>query len=184
MYGFAGGDPVNFSDPFGLCPPIETCTEAERMAILVGVGNRVAPLTKLEPAMLAIASLPTLGMGEGAIVGLGLRTARGGSALLEAAGAADRAFLTSERLGHIVARHGFGSAAANAGKFAEGADIPGLIGQALKSDATLIKPGAGGRFVFEHTFGEAIGLNSGGAVTSTIRIVLDKAGKVITAFPR
>src|SRR5206468_7456463 len=21
LYGFAGGDPVNFSDPFGLCPP-------------------------------------------------------------------------------------------------------------------------------------------------------------------
>lgn len=27
LYGFAGGDPVNFSDPFGLCPPIESCLE-------------------------------------------------------------------------------------------------------------------------------------------------------------
>ena len=26
MYGFAGGDPVNFSDPFGLCPPEWMCT--------------------------------------------------------------------------------------------------------------------------------------------------------------
>ena len=25
LYGFAGGDPVTFTDPFGLCPPIETC---------------------------------------------------------------------------------------------------------------------------------------------------------------
>ena len=25
LYGFAGGDPVDFSDPFGLCPPIELC---------------------------------------------------------------------------------------------------------------------------------------------------------------
>src|SRR5438067_8012059 len=54
LYGFAGGDPINFSDPFGLCPP---CTEDEIRQIFVGVGNRVAPLTKLEPAMLAIASL-------------------------------------------------------------------------------------------------------------------------------
>lgn len=30
LYGFAGGDPVNFSDPFGLCPPEnrEDCTQA------------------------------------------------------------------------------------------------------------------------------------------------------------
>jgi len=25
LYGFAGGDPVNFSDPFGLCPKGEVC---------------------------------------------------------------------------------------------------------------------------------------------------------------
>lgn len=24
LYGFAGGDPINFSDPFGLCPPGHT----------------------------------------------------------------------------------------------------------------------------------------------------------------
>jgi RHS repeat-associated protein len=27
VYGFAGGDPVNFADPFGLCPPIEDCLQ-------------------------------------------------------------------------------------------------------------------------------------------------------------
>lgn len=26
LYGFANGDPVNFSDPFGLCPPIDKNT--------------------------------------------------------------------------------------------------------------------------------------------------------------
>jgi RHS repeat-associated protein len=25
LYGFAGGDPANFADPFGLCPPAEAC---------------------------------------------------------------------------------------------------------------------------------------------------------------
>src|SRR5690606_11836945 len=28
LYGFAGSDPINFSDPFGLCPPIEECIAA------------------------------------------------------------------------------------------------------------------------------------------------------------
>jgi hypothetical protein len=30
LYGFANGDPINFSDPFGLCPPIESCRELAR----------------------------------------------------------------------------------------------------------------------------------------------------------
>jgi RHS repeat-associated protein len=29
LYGFAGGDPVNFSDPFGLCP-LGNCTQSQR----------------------------------------------------------------------------------------------------------------------------------------------------------
>jgi RHS repeat-associated protein len=28
LYGFASGDPVNFADPFGLCPPMPTCVLA------------------------------------------------------------------------------------------------------------------------------------------------------------
>ena len=31
-YGFAGGDPVNFSDPFGLCPPCSDRDEALQSA--------------------------------------------------------------------------------------------------------------------------------------------------------
>ena len=34
LYGFAGGDPVNFSDPFGLCPEPITCA----LAIASGAG--------------------------------------------------------------------------------------------------------------------------------------------------
>lgn len=49
LYGFAGGDPVNFSDPFGLCPPEDDNTAdcaagtsgwyAHRIA--TGEGNRI-----------------------------------------------------------------------------------------------------------------------------------------------
>ena len=34
LYGFASGDPVNFSDPFGLCVPFPAC--AERAVFLAG----------------------------------------------------------------------------------------------------------------------------------------------------
>ena len=36
LYGFAGGDPVNFSDPFGLCPPDDTNDGPECKVSLVG----------------------------------------------------------------------------------------------------------------------------------------------------
>ena len=39
-YGFANGDPVNFSDPFGLCPP-KTMAE-----VPMCIGQKLAPLQK------------------------------------------------------------------------------------------------------------------------------------------
>jgi len=38
LYGFAGGDPVNFSDPLGLCPPVWLCKLANFSA---GFGDAV-----------------------------------------------------------------------------------------------------------------------------------------------
>jgi hypothetical protein len=61
--------------------------------------------------------------------------------------------------------------------------VTDLVKQALKSDATLIKPGAGGRYVFEHNFDNAIGINREGQVANSLRVVLDKSGKVITDIP-
>lgn len=40
MYGFAGGDPVNFSDPFGLCVPWPACALAAGR-VGAGVGTLV-----------------------------------------------------------------------------------------------------------------------------------------------
>jgi RHS repeat-associated protein len=45
LYGFAGGDPVNFSDPFGLCPPLEPCPVRAGTfmgAALNGIGNAIS----------------------------------------------------------------------------------------------------------------------------------------------
>jgi RHS repeat-associated protein len=44
LYGFAAGDPVNFSDPFGLCPPIDLCSPEQRLAMLARAGQLVSPL--------------------------------------------------------------------------------------------------------------------------------------------
>ena len=187
LYGFADGDPVNNSDPFGLCP---MCIIGAAWA-LYELGSTAydvyqAAKTLRDPnasrvektAMVAAAAYGIFGPGGG-----GTAVVKGGSALLDAATAADKAFITAERMGHIVERHAFGSAAKDAGKFTKGADIAGLISQALKSDATLIKPGGGGRYVFEHTFNRAIGMTREGSISTSLRVVLDRSGKVITAFP-
>ncbi|CAN5907948.1 hypothetical protein BH11GEM2_BH11GEM2_34980 [soil metagenome] len=45
LYGFAGGDPVNFSDPFGLCPPLEPCPVRAGTfmgAALNGIGSAIS----------------------------------------------------------------------------------------------------------------------------------------------
>lgn len=64
-----------------------------------------------------------------------------------------------------------------------GADIPALLGQALRSNATLIRPGARGRYVFEHTFEKTIGVSDEGFLTGRLRAVLEPSGYVVTAFP-
>jgi len=39
LYGFANGDPVNFSDPFGLCPVPQLCAAA--LGAALGAGSQV-----------------------------------------------------------------------------------------------------------------------------------------------
>ena len=86
LYGFAGGDPINFSDPFGLCPEGEDDFECELfqagMAALgatigaFGGGGAGALLTAASggAAALTVVALST----EGALLG-----ATGGAALGE-----------------------------------------------------------------------------------------------------
>jgi hypothetical protein len=43
LYGYAGGDPINFSDPFGLCPESETgrkCTFRDILKFSVSFGGQ------------------------------------------------------------------------------------------------------------------------------------------------
>ena len=92
LYGFAGGDPVNFSDPFGLCPE---CEEGEdegpegrgrrrHLAIgvqgLLGIGPIVGAfvgggvnLGITDEGRVFVQAQVSLGLGVGAFAGVGLQ---------------------------------------------------------------------------------------------------------------
>jgi hypothetical protein len=47
LYGYANGDPVNYSDPFGLCPPVESClamlSAIQAFSEITGVSSLTLP---------------------------------------------------------------------------------------------------------------------------------------------
>lgn len=115
LYGFANGDAVNFSDPFGLCPP---CTgDGDMSGAFVFAGQLLQPFQRVfEPVALFVANLPTFGMGElaaggisGEVLELGntLRTGAG-SGILTAAGVAGRvAEATGGTVSQLAKSEGF-----------------------------------------------------------------------------
>jgi uncharacterized protein RhaS with RHS repeats len=94
LYGFAGGDPVNFSDPFGLCPPednnVQDCATvqfwrqraANSSSLLGHLGNSLmAGLAAMGEAAAAEASgQPVDGCGEQFTCGVVPSVGRGGPA--------------------------------------------------------------------------------------------------------
>ena len=61
LYGFANGDPVNFSDPFGLCPPCGSDMEEA----MLGVGRRLQPVQPVLETAANLAMFPLLGVESG-----------------------------------------------------------------------------------------------------------------------
>ena len=98
-FGFANGDPVNFSDPFGLCPLcVVLLEEVGRGAIVGGVSGAITQIAANE-----ISGAPTFaGVGEAAAVGA-------------AVGAVTAGFGSAVRIGKAIAQAqratGFGRAA-------------------------------------------------------------------------
>jgi RHS repeat-associated protein len=81
LYGYAGGDPVNFSDPFGLCVP--WCTAAIGAAIGGGgaaLGTMWYNHSQGRPLSENVGRNALVGAGAGAAVGLGVGLFGGGSA--------------------------------------------------------------------------------------------------------
>ena len=57
---------------------------------------------------------------------------------------------------------------------------------ALTGDNFIVGPNTAGRegYIFEQTFSNPIGTNSKGKPLYTLKVVIDEAGNVITAFPK
>ncbi|KAB1438075.1 hypothetical protein [Candidatus Galacturonibacter soehngenii] len=80
--------------------------------------------------------------------------------------------------------HGPNSTVPNKSKFNNNFDIKKGINKALTSQDSKVTPSTNGRKLIEYTYKNAIGKNSNGKPVNTIRVVVDKFGNVITAYPR
>ena len=61
-----------------------------------------------------------------------------------------------------------------------------IIDSTLTGDNFIVGPNTAGRegYIFEQTFSNPIGTNSKGKPLYTLKVVIDEAGNVITAFPK
>ena len=90
-------------------------------------------------------------------------------------------------LQHIVRRHWFTNGLTGVSRF--GPNVTARVLKKMIQDAAAKgawKPNPSGTTVIEHTFTNyqtGIGLTQNGAVTSSIRVVIDNSGRVITAYP-
>lgn len=87
---------------------------------------------------------------------------------------------------HILDRHGPNSTYGNKSHFNADFDIRNSIDSTLTGDNFIVDPNTAGRegYIFEQTFSNPIGTNSKGKPLYTLKVVIDEAGNVITAFPK
>ena len=87
---------------------------------------------------------------------------------------------------HILDRHGPNSTYGNKSHFNADFDIRDSIDSTLTGDNFIVGPNTAGRegYIFEQTFSNPIGTNSKGKPLYTLKVVIDEAGNVITAFPK
>ena len=87
---------------------------------------------------------------------------------------------------HILDRYGPNSTYGNKSHFNADFDIRNSIDSTLTGDNFIVGPNTAGRegYIFEQTFSNPIGTNSKGKPLYTLKVVIDEAGNVITAFPK
>ena len=87
---------------------------------------------------------------------------------------------------HILDRHGPNSTYGNKSHFNADFDIRNSIDSTLTGDNFIVDPNTAGRegYIFEQTFSNPIGTNSKGKPLYNLKVVIDEAGNVITAFPK
>lgn len=100
--------------------------------------------------------------------------------------AADRYALSNRTLfDHILARHGYKTTVPGKSRFVKDFDVRAGIDFVLKSPDARIRANTEGRrgFIFEVTYHKKIGISPEKRPLKTLRVVIDEAGRVITAFP-
>ncbi|WDT74912.1 MAG: hypothetical protein MPW16_16815 [Candidatus Manganitrophus sp.] len=100
--------------------------------------------------------------------------------------AADRYTLSNKTFfDHILARHGAKSTVPGKSRFVKDFDVRTGIDFVLKSPDARIRANTEGRrgFIFEVTYHKKIGISPEKKPLKTLRVVIDEAGRVITAFP-
>jgi RHS repeat-associated protein len=107
-YGFAGGDPVSYSDPFGLCP---WCVGAGAGALLGAGGTVLWNYAHHQPLTKNLVRNTLIGAAAGATLGLGYQLAAGaaagtGAGAAASAGGTKIALGISEHLDEFAERYG------------------------------------------------------------------------------
>ncbi|MCG3110880.1 MAG: hypothetical protein MCM46_03545 [Candidatus Manganitrophus sp. SB1] len=100
--------------------------------------------------------------------------------------AADRYALSNKTLfDHILARHGYKTTVPGKSRFVKDFDVRAGIDFVLRSPDARIRANTEGRrgFIFEVTYHKKIGISPEKKPLKTLRVVIDEAGRVITAFP-
>jgi len=100
--------------------------------------------------------------------------------------AADRYTLSNKTLfGHILERHGPTSTIPGKSRFLKDFDVRAGIDFVLKSADARIRANTEGRpgYIFEVTYHRKIGISPEKKPLKTLRVVIDEAGRVVTAFP-
>ena len=87
---------------------------------------------------------------------------------------------------HILDRHEPNSTYGNKSHFNVDFDIREGIDSTLIGDNFVVGPNTAGRegYIFEQTFSNPIGTSSNGKPLYILKVVIDEAGNVITAFPK
>jgi hypothetical protein len=142
VFGFANGDPVNFSDPFGLCVPWPACAFAAGRA-----GSAIGTVVGA-----GVGAIGGVGVGivPGAIVGnrIGWVAGAGAATLGAAALAADHAPAQMGRISRALGKWAIVVGGTIGGMFPGATDIttPDVTGMGTGQSTTEILPqGRGGR---------------------------------------
>jgi RHS repeat-associated protein len=173
-YGFANGDPINFSDPFGLCPPEsdEPCIGQQLRAHLEG---------KIRGAIETVGE-----WGHALKAGLGWlakeAAIQGGMALVTG-GSGNAIAITGRGLAHVVERHTVrGALTAGKSIFNAAEDVVSLV-RGAESVAPVAQSG-GRNFQRVVQAGREIGTDvATGQPTSAYTVITNARNELVTAFP-